>query len=110
MQNYLGKKSTWLVFYKRAVALLLCLCLLTPGVSLATPGMGSINHILPELSSRIGHVDEVWQGPTGKTVYLIRDAHDSVAAQQNIAELIGYLVQAQGVKTDRKSTRLNSSH
>ena len=85
--------------YKKAVALLLCFCLLTPGVSLAIPDLSAINAILPELSNRVGCIKETWQGPVGKTVYLIRDAHDSVAAQKNIAKVIRNLVQVRGVKT-----------
>jgi hypothetical protein len=81
------------------MALFLCLCLSATSVVAAPPPGISESALLEGLPARVGHVDETWHGQNGKTIYLIRDAHDSVTAQKNIARLISHLVQHQDVKT-----------
>ena len=39
-----------------------------------------------------GTLEASFQGPTGKTLIYIQDAHDSLEAQENIAKLIPYFV------------------
>jgi MoaA/NifB/PqqE/SkfB family radical SAM enzyme/phosphoglycolate phosphatase-like HAD superfamily hydrolase len=51
--------------------------------------------IPPEL----GRIDESFHGTSNKTILYIQDAHDSLEAQENIANMINHLVANYGVKT-----------
>ncbi|MFZ5801692.1 MAG: HEAT repeat domain-containing protein [Candidatus Omnitrophota bacterium] len=56
----------------------------------------SENRLLPEA---LGTLDEYAEGTSGKTVYFIQDAHDSLEAQEHIAGLIDHLVREKGIRT-----------
>ncbi|MDD5671035.1 MAG: CPBP family glutamic-type intramembrane protease, partial [Candidatus Omnitrophica bacterium] len=51
------------------------------------------------IPSKFASVEESAQGPSGKLIIYIQDAHDSLDAQQNIAAIIGHLTETAGVKT-----------
>ena len=52
--------------------------------------------LIPEAFAKI---DESFRGKSDKTIIYIQDAHDSLEAQENIAQTIQYLVEHNGVKT-----------
>ncbi len=52
--------------------------------------------LIPE---NMGRVEEVFRGSSGKTIFFIQDAHDSLEAQENIASMITKLVKDRGIKT-----------
>ncbi|MBI3313127.1 MAG: hypothetical protein HYZ83_02695 [Candidatus Omnitrophica bacterium] len=51
------------------------------------------------IPERFGKIEESFSGKSDKTIIYIQDAHDSLEAQENIAKIIGYLVEHYGVKT-----------
>jgi len=51
------------------------------------------------LPKELGAIEESFQGGSGKTIFYIQDAHDSLEAQENIAKIIQHLVEHQGIKT-----------
>ncbi len=46
-----------------------------------------------------GRVDESFGGEGDKVIIYLQDAHDSLEAQENIAKIVGHLVENHGVKT-----------
>lgn len=50
-------------------------------------------------SKSIGTVEESFEGVSGKTIFFIQDAHDSLEAQENIARIISELVKKNGIET-----------
>lgn len=59
-------------------------------------GVSAPSALVPE---NVGRVEESFQGSSGKTIFFIQDAHDSLEAQENIARVIGKLVKENGVTT-----------
>ncbi len=53
----------------------------------------------PSIPQKFVHLEESFQGTSGKTLLFIQDAHESLEAQENIAKAIQYFVGSQGVKT-----------
>jgi len=51
-----------------------------------------------QLPKELGLVEESFQAQDGKVVYYIQDAHDSLEAQENIAQMIEHLVEKEGVQ------------
>jgi len=51
------------------------------------------------IPAQFGSVDETHTGVSGKTIYYIQDAHDSLEAQENIAQLIDHLISKEGIQT-----------
>lgn len=90
-------KKVFQRMFLRGVALLLCLCLTAQdAAALALPAEGP--SALIDLPAGTGKVSEVWQGgASGKMVFLVEDAHDSVRAQKNIARIILQLVRQRGI-------------
>lgn len=62
-------------------------------VSSADPAAGL------RIPSETGTIEESFTGTSGKTVYYIQDAHDSLEAQENIARLIQRFVEQDSVRT-----------
>lgn len=48
---------------------------------------------------RLAAIEESFEGPSGKTVTFIQDAHNSMEAQKNIARLVRHFVENEDVKT-----------
>src|SRR3990167_3837978 len=66
----------------------------------ATPTITPVSEISsPLIPAELGTVDESYTGQSGKTFVYIRDAPDSLEAQENIAKMIRHLVERQNVKT-----------
>lgn len=85
---------------KRSIAglVLFAFCLntiLPPGYAQSTPAVSKPVSI-PET---FGKVEESFQGSSGKKIFYIQDAHDSLEAQENIAKMIHHLVEHAGVTT-----------
>lgn len=79
----------------RGTALFLVLTLSShPHAEAALPSQLPHKNIL---SPETGSVEDVFKGTSGKTIYYIQDAHDSLDAQINIAAIIQTLVQKEGV-------------
>ena len=51
------------------------------------------------IPSEFGKIEESFEGSSGKTIIYIKDAHDSLEAQENIAKTIHSLVDKHGIKT-----------
>ncbi|MDD5670548.1 MAG: hypothetical protein PHN49_02800, partial [Candidatus Omnitrophica bacterium] len=62
-----------------------------PAVSLAP--------ITIQIPESIGKIEESFNGPKGKTIIYIQDAHDSLEAQEHIAGLVDHFVEKYGVQT-----------
>ena len=101
------KASKIQFFQRRLTALLLCFSLPFSGPSgYASPGApasGTVSsiHALPalKLPESLGTLEEFHWGHSGKTLFYLQDAHDSLEAQENIAKIIQFLIEHQGVKT-----------
>jgi len=52
-----------------------------------------------EIPSELGSIDRAFQGESKFPVIYIQDAHASLEAQENIAQLINTLVEKQGYQT-----------
>ncbi len=103
-------KKTHFLLVNKAIAFFLCL---TIGVSdiaaYAAPVQSSVPVVETEqtisIPSKLGHIEESHTAPhkTGstppKTIIYIQDAHDSLEAQEHIAQIIQHLVKRHGVKT-----------
>src|SRR3989338_4277181 len=64
----------------------------------------NISPVLPSLSDlnipeRLGRIEEIWHGKSGKQVVFIQDAHSSLECQRHIAALITRLVKREGFET-----------
>ena len=67
--------------------------------SLQTPDLRQQTQAGFLIPAEFGTVEESAAGNSGKTVFYLQDAHDSLEAQENIAKMIDHLVSAAGVKT-----------
>lgn len=69
---------------------------------ISSPNMSATSSFEQQIAEQIkpfGKVELYQQGENEKTVIYIKDAHDSLEAQQNIAHLIDFFVQEQAVHT-----------
>jgi len=64
-----------------------------------TAAVGGSGQFLSEfvLSNQLGIVKETYQGPNGKTIIHIQDAHCNYSAQKNVREIVSYLNEKYGV-------------
>lgn len=91
---------------RKTVAGFLCVCLaLTSCPPLQASENTPAPPLLPaflkslEIPEDMGSLDEVHEGENNKKkIFYIQDAHDSLEAQENIARLIGYLVEKGGTE------------
>ena len=60
------------------------------------PNLSLRNELIPQ---DLGTIEESYQGSLDKTIFYIQDAHDSLEAQENIAEIIRHLVENYEVNT-----------
>lgn len=79
----------------------LSLCLIFPenglfAETLSNPPQQNPSFLIPE---ELGTLQESYSGAGPKTVIHIQDAHDSLEAQENIAKLIEFFTQTQGITT-----------
>jgi|GEM_PF-6220715 len=88
------------IYFFRATALFVSLTLPFSGSSFAAaePEIIAASRT-SQIPPAFGRIDESYQGTNGKTVFYIQDAHDSLEAQENIAEIIAHFVEHEGVKT-----------
>lgn len=85
-------------FLFRLTALFLFLLLMFSNSSgYSAPAPSSPQQIL--IPEAFGRIDESSIVASSKTIVYIQDAHDSLEAQENIAKIIQYLVEHNGVKT-----------
>jgi|GEM_PF-1418178 len=87
---------------KKWISLCLSVCLLSGSTEAAAvpstkPALQTFASI--SIPSELGAVQEFHPGTSGKTVIYIKDAHDVLQAQENIAALIAHLIENQNVKT-----------
>jgi len=85
----------------RIPALILCMTLsLSDAAYAGAPAASVLPSKEPALgvSTDLGSVEESHQA-SAKTIIYIRDAHDSLEAQENIAAMISHLVKTKGVRT-----------
>ncbi|MBN1688230.1 MAG: hypothetical protein JW893_03945 [Candidatus Omnitrophica bacterium] len=101
-----ASKNKLLTLFKKGIALCLSLILLgfnLPSVTFASAAsqIQKPTGVFPGIviPSNLGRVDEVYQGPSGKGIIYIQDAHDSLEAQENIAAIIRELVSKNQVQT-----------
>ncbi len=104
------KRSPELHLLIRLTALFLCLSLpfSDPRVY-ADPGPGDSAIFVPPAASQgktalnlpetLGTVEEFHPGRSGKIIFYLQDAHDSLEAQENIAKILNFLMETQGIKT-----------
>lgn len=69
----------------------------TPDLNVPTSKIS--NEYLKVIPATLGHVTEVWSEGNSGMVYLIKDTHDSLEAQKNIASLVSYLTSRYEVST-----------
>jgi hypothetical protein len=81
------RKSGWA---KTSAIFLLIFFTLSESFSYALPVTVQPQALIP---SAWGTIEKQLSGSTGKTIYLIEDAHDSMEAQKNIAKMIARLVE-----------------
>ncbi|MCB0375761.1 MAG: hypothetical protein KDD04_07570, partial [Sinomicrobium sp.] len=93
-------------FSLRTVALFTCIVFSFTSVTEAAVNTAfntQSSVLIPQSSSLIpseyGRVEKYHQGTSDKTIIYIKDAHDSIEAQENIANMIHYLVEHQNVQT-----------
>lgn len=98
MLNEKNKKGVFCLFKKLGAIFLSTSLVLSGGISYAAnsvqPSDSSIS--IPE---EFGKVEESFEGTNDKTIIYIQDAHNSLEAQENIAKIIGHLVEHNDVKT-----------
>lgn len=90
-----NSKSCFASGARRILALILCAALLPLEPAFSAPSSG------PEVPDKIlenGSVELFVPGHSGRTVYVIQDAHDSLEAQENIAAMTTALVESSGVR------------
>ena len=90
----------------KIIAVIVCLCMLPIDPSYAGQakenGVSNVTQTKPPLISipeEYGAIEESHQGTNGRTIFYIQDAHDSLEAQENIAQIINHLVVNYGIKT-----------
>lgn len=86
------------VLLQRTLALFVCASLLPLSPSAAASSVNQLSSASGKLDvpDDLGRIEEFVPGDSGRTVYFIQDAHDSLEAQENIAALIHHLVQKDG--------------
>ncbi|HTL47777.1 MAG TPA: GNAT family N-acetyltransferase [Verrucomicrobiae bacterium] len=89
-----------LTFCKKTTALFLCASLLLSDGSLYAAATATPSQELAfRLPKTFAEVQESFRGTSGKTIFYLQDAHDSLEAQRNIARSIRFLVEKYGVRT-----------
>jgi len=96
--NKLGKK---IVASVTLIAFLTVSCFQQVPPAYAVPENTAAVSPLTDINipERLGRVEEIWRGQTGKQVVFIQDAHSSLECQRHIAVLITRLVKREGFKT-----------
>lgn len=90
----IGRQSARLI-YRRVLAAGLALCLAWPAPLEAAP----LDLRTKRVPESLGWVDSFHAGPSGKTIFYIQDAHDSLEIQENIAALIAQLVRQDKIRS-----------
>ena len=106
-----------MMYLKKTIALFVCATLiplnnsgyaspervtLSPPSATLNPSsiiLNGVKNLRVTIPSELGTIEESFSGTSGKTIVYIQDAHDSLEAQENIAKIISYLVEKEGIQT-----------
>lgn len=87
-------------FFKGMITSVLILCLTADPLAFAASApVFDASKTSLKIPEKLGRIEESSEGLSGKTVFYIQDAHDSLEAQKNIAQLIERFVEKNSVKT-----------
>src|SRR5258706_3847897 len=84
---------------KKSISWVVVLCFTVSSLPAYAKNTRAPEHQSPvTVPHELGIIDKTFVGTSQSPVIYIQDAHSSLEAQENIAKLIGYLIEKQGIK------------